>query len=118
MYIVYKLFEGIRSATAKNNVALISCNFVQGHHHGVFDIHYLGTPYSLNWGMTVGCLIDDSSLAFAYNKNTLKCPQIAAPFALVNQAERIDLGMLHELVELWKRNRRCAVSIEDVQHFG
>ena len=76
MYIVDKLFEGIRSATAKNNVALIGCNFVQGHHHGVFDIIYLGTPYSLNWGMTVGCLIDDASLAFAYNKNTLKRPII------------------------------------------
>ena len=56
-----KLFEGIRAVTTKNNDALIGCNFVQGDHHGVFDIAYLGTPYSLNWRMTVGCLIDDAS---------------------------------------------------------
>jgi len=64
------------SVSTKNNVALIGCNFVQGHHHGVFDIHWVGTPHVLNWGMTVGCLIDDESLAFAYNKNTLKRPII------------------------------------------
>ena len=91
MYIVYKLFGGIRSATAKNNVALIGCNFVQGHHHGVFDIIYLGTPYSLNWRMTIGCLIDDASLAFAYNKNTLKRPIIGCGANLDGQPKLLPM---------------------------
>ena len=45
-----KLFEDIRAVTTKNNDALNGWNFVQGPHHGVFNIVYLGTPYSLNWG--------------------------------------------------------------------
>ena len=78
---MYKLYEGIRSATARNNIALIGCNFVQGLHHGVFDIVYLGhLTYS-----TVGCLIDDASLAFAYNKNTLKRPIISCGAILDGQ---------------------------------
>jgi hypothetical protein len=84
---VDKLFEGIRSAKAKNNVALIGCKFGQGHHHGVFDIIYLGTLYSLNWDMTVDCLIDDSVLAFAYNKNTLKRPIIGCGAILDGQPQ-------------------------------
>jgi hypothetical protein len=79
------------SVATKNNVALIGCNFVQGHHHGVFDIHYLGTPYSLNWGMTVGCLIDDASLAFAYNKNTLKRPIIGCGAILDGQPKLLPM---------------------------
>ena len=91
MDIVDKLFEGIRAVTTKNNDALIGCNFVQGHHHGVFDIAYLGTPYSLNWGMTVGCLIDDASLAFAYNKNTLKRPIIGCGAILDGQPKLLPM---------------------------
>ena len=91
MYTVDKLFEGLRSAAAKNNVALIGCKFGQGPHHGVFDICYLGTPYSLNWGMTVGCLIDDASLAFAYNKNTLKRPIIGCGAILDGQPKLLPM---------------------------
>ena len=61
MYTVDKLFEGRRVVTTKNNDALIGCNFMQGYHHGVYDIVYLGTPYSLNWGMTVGSFIEDAN---------------------------------------------------------
>jgi len=42
--------------------------FVQGHHHEKFEIRYSSNPEKLYWGMTVGCLIDDEKLAFAYNK--------------------------------------------------
>jgi len=42
--------------------------FVQGHHHEKFEIRYSSNPEKLYWGMTVGCLIDDDQLAFAYNK--------------------------------------------------
>lgn len=41
---------------------------VQGHFHTTFEIAYNSSPLSLNWGMTVGCLIDKHSMAFEYNK--------------------------------------------------
>ena len=52
----------------------LGCSCVQGHHHSTFDIQYTSNPRSLNWGMTVGCLIDTKSLAFAYNKLQTKRP--------------------------------------------
>lgn len=51
-------------------------NHVCGHFHNDFKIEYASSPSSLLWAMTVGCLIDDSSLAFAYNKNNLGRPII------------------------------------------
>lgn len=48
--------------------------FVQGHHHGQFDIQYWANPNSLYWGMTAGCLIDKKSIAFEYGKNNLPKP--------------------------------------------
>lgn len=41
---------------------------LQGHYHTVFGIEYTSNPGSLNWSMQVGCLIDNRSMAFAYNK--------------------------------------------------
>ena len=63
-----------KGVSTRRNVEQMGCCFVQGHYHGLFELVYNGTPHALNWGMTVGCLIDDESLAFAYNKNTLKRP--------------------------------------------
>lgn len=52
----------------------MSC--IQGHYHESFEIRYWGNKRGLFWGMTVGCLIDDDSLAYAYNKLNLKRPII------------------------------------------
>lgn len=47
---------------------------VQGHYHTEFRIGYVAsTPLTL-WGMAVGCSIDDTCLAFAYNKTNLETP--------------------------------------------
>jgi len=46
----------------------MGASFVQGHHHEQMDIHYWGNPNALLFGMTVGCLVDNKSLAMAYNK--------------------------------------------------
>lgn len=62
------------SISTRRNVEQAGMNSVQGHHHGIFEKVYHGTPEFLNWGMTIGCLIDDNSIAFAYNKNTIKRP--------------------------------------------
>lgn len=49
-------------------------NCVQGHHHSEFGIGYWSNPTSLFWSMQVGCLVDDKSLAMAYNRLQLKRP--------------------------------------------
>lgn len=70
-----KVHHGM-SVSTRRNVEQAGMAFVQGHHHGTFEIVYHGTPEYLNWGITAGCLIDDESLAFGYNKNTIKRPVI------------------------------------------
>ena len=50
------------------------CSVVQGHFHEDFSLSYAGNAYKLLFGMTVGCLVDDKSMAFAYNKTFAKRP--------------------------------------------
>jgi hypothetical protein len=47
---------------------------VQGHFHTVSEIKYVGNDYHLNFGMSVGCLVDKKSLAMAYMKVNLAKP--------------------------------------------
>ena len=61
----------------KNGLLLaqqMGMSVVQGHYHTEFNIKYASSPNQLYWSMQVGCLIDDKSLAFAYNKTTLGRP--------------------------------------------
>lgn len=51
-------------------------NAAQGHHHNSFSISYWHTPEHLLWGMSVGCLIDNDSLSFSYNKLSIVKPVI------------------------------------------
>ena len=44
-------------------------NTVQGHYHTKFCIGYYSNPDALVWGMQVGCLINQKSMAFDYAKN-------------------------------------------------
>jgi predicted phosphodiesterase len=44
-------------------------NTVQGHYHTKFNIGYYSNPDALIWGMQVGCLINQKSMAFDYAKN-------------------------------------------------
>ena len=48
--------------------------YIQGHHHGTFDIQYWANTKDIYWGMTAGCLVDNKSLAMAYGKNNLSKP--------------------------------------------
>jgi hypothetical protein len=61
-----------------SNVAKVSqslgMNVVQGHYHEKHIIEYWKSPAGRFWGMQTGCLIDNKSRAFAYNKNNLKEP--------------------------------------------
>lgn len=51
-------------------------NAVQGHYHESFNVNYWGNSTGLYWGLQVGCLIDDDSMAFAYNNVNIKRPVI------------------------------------------
>lgn len=51
---------------------------VQGHYHTEFNIQYSGNPNSLIWSLQSGCLVDDKSLAMAYNKLTKDRPVLGA----------------------------------------
>lgn len=62
------------SANVMKAVERLGVCVVQGHYHTKFEIAYTANPNALLWGMTVGCLIDDRSLAFAYNKLSLARP--------------------------------------------
>ena len=44
-------------------------NCVQGHYHTKFSVSYYSNPDALVWGMQVGSLINQKSMAFNYAKN-------------------------------------------------
>jgi len=77
------------------NVTLLSKNMgmsaVQGHYHGRYKVEYWGNPERLNWAMAVGCLVDDESLALAYNKNVLERPVIGLGMIVNSQPLLIPL---------------------------
>ncbi len=71
-----------RSNDALKNSKNVSMNFVQGHHHSRFEIRYWANEVSLYWGMTIGCLIERRSLAFAYGKTLSEKPIIGCAIIL------------------------------------
>lgn len=68
-----------------------SCNFVQGHYHSKFTIDYWANHKDIYWAMNVGCLVDDKSLAMAYNKNTFKRPIIGCGIILDGQPKLLPM---------------------------
>jgi hypothetical protein len=55
---------------------MLGMNVVTGHFHEKFEIRYWGNSMGLFWAMVCGCLIDDDSMAYAYNKLNIKRPVI------------------------------------------
>ena len=66
---------------------------VQGHYHEKFNIHYHGTAEQLTWVIATGCLIDDHSMAFAYNNVNLKRPIIGCSMIIDSLPLLIPLVM-------------------------
>lgn len=58
---------------------------VQGHFHEKFKVEYWGNPNDLYWGLQSGCLIDDTSYAFAYNNVNIKRPVIGTSLIIDGQ---------------------------------
>jgi hypothetical protein len=55
-------------------------SLVQGHHHSLFELRYWSAGNGLHFAITSGCLIDDASMAFAYNKLQVKRPIMGVTF--------------------------------------
>ena len=58
-----------RSADVLKVSQAMGMSAVQGHYHTKFVISYWANPDNLFFGMNVGCLIDQKSMAFNYAKN-------------------------------------------------
>lgn len=69
--------HGKTSAYQKLSKNMSMCA-VQGHYHAKFEVSYWGNPNGLFWDLRVGCLINNKSLAFAYNKTTMDRPIIGS----------------------------------------
>lgn len=74
----------------------MAMNVVQGHHHSVFNIEYHANPLNIYWSMIVGCLIDDKSLAFSYNKLQMKRPLIGVGLILDGQPKLMPMILNEE----------------------
>ena len=82
--------HGKSSAVGKLSQSL-GMNVVCGHFHEQFYIHYWANPNGLFWEMQTGCLINDKSLAFAYNNNNLKRPLIGTGIIIEGQPKLLPM---------------------------
>ena len=64
---------------------------IQGHFHTSFDIQYVSSPNRLLWSMTVGCLIDKKSLAFAYDKTNYVRPILGCGVVINGQPQLVPM---------------------------
>ena len=69
----------------------MSMSSVQGHYHSRFEIFHWANPTGLFFDMRVGCLINDHSMAFAYNKTTMDRPIIGCGIILDGQPKLLPL---------------------------
>ena len=74
-----KFVHGISSNILAASQA-VGMSLVQGHHHSLFELRYWSGGNGLHFGITGGCLVDDNSMAFAYNKLQVKRPLVGAVF--------------------------------------
>lgn len=65
-----------KSSDAIKTSQAMGMSHVCGHYHNSFGVKYWANPQGLYWAMNAGCLINDSSLAFAYNNVNLHRPII------------------------------------------
>lgn len=86
-------FHHGKTSDVLNLTQRMGISAVQGHYHNRFKIEYWGNPRGLYWGMQVGCLINDSSMAFQYNKTTTERPIIGCGIILEGLPHLLPLVM-------------------------
>lgn len=74
----YVYFCHGRSAQGIKLSQSLGMSTVQGHYHEKFEVQYWSNSVGTYWSAMCGCLIENSSLAFEYNKLNLKVPMIGA----------------------------------------
>lgn len=75
-------FHHGKSTNGLNVTLAEGMNSVQGHHHSLYEIRYVNTSQGMLWSVITGCMIDDKSLAFSYNKLQTKRPVIGCSIIL------------------------------------
>lgn len=73
------------STSTLNNAKQYSHCSIQGHHHSVFGLEFFSDHETLRWAMTVGCLINDKSPAFNYNKKQILKRPILSCGAIIEE---------------------------------
>ena len=73
------------STSARIGAEHLGMCLVQGHYHTAFETAYVSSPGRQYWGATIGCLIDDESMAFAYNQTFRKRPIVGCLVILDGQ---------------------------------
>jgi len=86
-------FHHGKSANSMTFLKDMGMSCVQGHFHEKFNIQYHGRAERLTWVIATGCLIDDHSMAFAYNNVNLKRPIIGCSVIVDSQPHLIPLVM-------------------------
>lgn len=84
-------FHHGRSPRATIVAQSMAMNYVQGHHHSIFEVVYHSSPRGLFWAVTTGCLIDDKALAFSYNKLQMRRPIIGVTVILDGQPKLLPM---------------------------
>jgi hypothetical protein len=81
--IVYEHGDAQGGVYAVRNLAIRRRqSVVIGHHHAHAGVFYINNGESTIFGMNVGCLIDDNSLAFKYGKNSAFKPTLGCGVVL------------------------------------
>lgn len=76
--VIYEHGEAYSGQTPYRSAAMANMqSTVHGHFHQSSGIAYISTREKMLFGMNVGCLIDNDSYAFAYNKNYKFFPTLA-----------------------------------------
>ena len=86
------LHHGKAADIKKLSTSLGMCA-VSGHYHETFKVDYWANSLGLYWGMNVGCLINDKSLAFAYNNCNLKRPIVGTGLIINSHPVLVPLLM-------------------------
>lgn len=87
------IFQHQSSGDILNNAGHERCSIVEGHSHGQFEIRYRASSEFLYFGMTSGCLVDNSALAFAYGKLFPRKPVIGCSVIIDSLPQLIPMRL-------------------------
>lgn len=87
------LFQHDLGANALATSQKLGMCAVGGHRHSQFLIHKWASPFAVNWAMVIGCLIDTTSRAFAYNRGQILRPILGCG-AIIDSQPRLEPMLL------------------------